>query len=116
MLETLKSEVAAVAKRAQRDGLCKHKSGNFSARDAQTGYVVISPTGVDREQLSAKDMVVMDSDARVVESLSGLRPTSEALMHLKLYEIRPELGAVVHTHSMYATVFAVLDKPIPALV
>ena len=116
MLETLKSEVAAVAKRAQRDGLCKHKSGNFSARDAQTGYVVISPTGVNREQLSAKDMVVMDSDARVVESLSGLRPTSEALMHLKLYEIRPELGAVVHTHSMYATVFAVLDKPIPALV
>lgn len=116
MLEDLKREVLAVAKRAQRDGLCKHKSGNFSARDLETGYVVISPTGADREQLTERDMVVMDMDAQVVESLSGLRPTSEALMHLKLYETRPELRAVVHTHSMYATVFAVLNRPIPALV
>ncbi len=116
MLEALKKEVLSVAKRAQKDGLCKHKSGNFSARDSRTGYVVISPTGVDREKLTKQDMVVMDMEARVVESLSGLRPTSEALMHLKLYETRPELRAVVHTHSMYATVFAVLNRPIPALV
>ena len=51
MLESLKRDVVKVAKQAQNDGLCKHKSGNFSARDRETGYVVMTPTGVDREEL-----------------------------------------------------------------
>lgn len=116
MLETLKKEVCEIAKRAQRDGLCKHKSGNFSARDTETGYVVITPTSVDRELLTPRDMVVVDLDAKVIENLSGLRPTSETLMHLKIYETRSDVNAIAHTHSMYATTFAVLDKPIPAVV
>ncbi len=116
MLEPLKSEVMKVAKRAQREGLCKHKSGNFSARDPETGFVVITPTGVDRELLTAADMVVMDMDANVIENQTGLRPTSEAVMHLKIYQTRTDIMAIAHTHSMYATVFAVLGKPIPAIV
>lgn len=116
MLENLKKEVCSVAKRAQREGMCKHKSGNFSARDPETGYVVITPTSLDRELLTARDMVVMDLDANVIENLSGLRPTSESLMHLKIYKTRPDVKAIAHTHSMYATVFAVLEKPIPAVV
>lgn len=116
MLESLKNEVVAIAKRAQREGLCKHKSGNFSARDPQTGYVVITPTSLDRELLTARDMVVMDLDANVIENPSGLRPTSESLMHLKIYQTRPDVHAIAHTHSMYATVFAILNKPIPAVV
>ncbi len=116
MLETLKKEVCEIAKRAQRDGLCKHKSGNFSARDKETGYVVITPTSVDRELLTPRDMVVVDLDANVLENLSGLRPTSETLMHLEIYKTRPDVTAIAHTHSMYATVFALLGKPLPAIV
>lgn len=116
MLETLKKDVCEIAKRAQRDCLCKHKSGNFSARDKETGYIVITPTSVDRELLTPRDMVVVDIDANVIENLSGLRPTSETLMHLKIYETREDVYAIAHTHSMYATSFAVLDKPIPAVV
>ena len=116
MLEQLKEDVMNIARRAQREGLCKHKSGNFSARDPETGYVVVTPTGKDRELLVAADMIVMDLRANVIENQTGLRPTSEALRHLKLYETRPDIKAVAHTHSMYATVFAVLNKPIPALV
>ncbi len=116
MLENLKEAVMNAAKRAQREGLCKHKSGNFSARDKETGYIVITPTGVDREKLTLDDMIVMDMDANVVENQTGLRPTSEALMHLKIYETRPDVTAVAHTHSMYATVFAILNKPIPAII
>ncbi len=116
MLESLKKDVCEIAKRAQADGMCKHKSGNFSARDPQTGYIVITPTSVDRELLTPRDMVVMDINANVIENLSGLRPTSESLMHLKIYETRPETRAVAHTHSMYGTTFAVLNKPIPAMV
>lgn len=116
MLETLKKEVCKIAKCAQKDGLCKHKSGNFSARDLKTGYVVITPTGVDRDLLTQRDMVVMDLDARVIENLSGLKPTSEALMHLMIYRQRPKAAAVAHTHSAYATTFALLNKPLPAVV
>ena len=116
MLETLKKDVCQIAKRAQKDGLCKHKSGNFSARDLESGYVVITPTSVDRELLTPRDMIVMDLDATVVENLSGLKPTSESLMHLMIYRQRPEATAIALTHSAYATTFALLNKPIPAIV
>ena len=116
MLESLKKDVCEIAKRAQATGLCKHKSGNFSARDKETGYIIITPTSVDRELLTPRDMVVMDMDANVIENLSGLRPTSESLMHLKIYETRPDAMAIAHTHSMYATTFALLNNPIPAVV
>jgi L-fuculose-phosphate aldolase len=116
MLETLKKEVCEIAKRAQREGLCKHKSGNFSARDLTTGYVVITPTSVDRDLLTPRDMVVMDLEAKVIENLSGLRPTSECLMHLMIYGHKPKATAIAHTHSAYATTFALLNRPIPAIV
>lgn len=116
MLESLKRDVVKVAKQAQKDGLCKHKSGNFSARDEESGYVVITPTGVDREVLAPRDMIVMDLNANVLENESGLKPTSEALMHLEIYKTRKDIHAVVHTHSMYATTFAVLNRPVPAVV
>ena len=116
MLETLKKEVCEIAKRAQKDGLCKHKSGNFSARDLDTGYVVITPTSVDRELLTPRDMVIMDLDGNVIENLSGLRPTSESLMHLMIYRQKPKAAAIAHTHSAYATTFALLNKSLPAIV
>ena len=116
MLEDLKLKVMNVAKQAQREGMCKHKSGNFSARDEETGLVVITPTSVDREDLVVPDMIVMDLDANVVENQTGLRPTSESLMHLKIYQTRPDVKAIAHTHSMYDKVFAVLIKAIPYLV
>lgn len=116
MLETLKKDVCEIAKRAQKDGLCKHKAGNFSARDKESGFVVITPTSVDRELLTARDMVVVDMEGKVIENLSNLRPTSETLMHLTIYKTRPDVYAIAHTHSIYATAFAVLNKAIPAIV
>ena len=116
MLEELKKRVIAIAQSAQRDGLCKHKSGNFSMRDPETNFVVITPSGVDRELLTPEDMVVIDLDANVIEYRKGIRPSSEVLMHLMIYKTRPAVMAVAHTHSMYASVFAVLGKEIPAVV
>lgn len=115
MLEELKERVRAVALMAQRDGLCKHKSGNFSQLDPEHGLLVVTPSGVDREALHAEDMVVMDLDCNVLENKTSLKPSSEVLMHIKIYKTRPDARAIVHTHSMYATVFAILDKPIPAI-
>ena len=99
MLESLKKDVVAMAKRAQKEGLCKHLSGNLSARDPETGYVVITPTQVDRDLLTARDMVVLDLDANVIENESGLRPTSESLMHLQIYKTRPDVNAIAGIQS-----------------
>lgn len=116
MLEALKKQVAAYALQAERMGLCKHRSGNFSIRDEETQLVCITPTGMDREDMSYHDIVVMRTDAEVVEAETGQRPTSESLMHLMVYQTRPDVRAIAHTHSKIATAFAVLNKPIPAIV
>ncbi|GAA5112222.1 class II aldolase/adducin family protein [Orbus sasakiae] len=116
MLDIQKQNVVDMAKKAAAWGLCKHKAGNSSVRDKETGYVLVTPTTIDKELLTTRDIVVMDLDANVIEAESGLRPTSECLMHLEIYKARPDVFAVSHTHSIYATSFAVLARPIPAVV
>ena len=116
MLEQIKNEVIRIGRQAQREGLCKHKAGNFSILDRESGYLVITPSGVDREVLREEDMIVMDLDANVIEHREGLRPSSEVLMHIAIYRARPDLMSIVHTHSKYATVFAALNRPIPPFV
>lgn len=116
MLENLKQVVVDVAQKAQRIGLCSHKAGNFSIRDKETGYVLITPSAVDREKLTAKDICVVDLDANIIEVETDVKPTSEILMHLQAYKTRPDLNAIAHTHSKYATMFAVLEKEIKPVI
>ena len=116
MLEEQKELVLKYALEAEHMGLCRHRSGNFSLRDRSTGLICITPTGLDRNEMTFQDIVVMDDQAQVVESENGHRPTSEAIMHLKIYEARPEVNGVVHTHSKFAVTFAILKKEIPAIV
>lgn len=115
-LNSLKQKLLEVAVRTQHEGLCRHKSGNASVRDPETGYFIFTPTGKDRDELSIDDLVVVDKDAVVIENPTGLRPTSELLMHLEIYKLRPEVNAVIHTHSKFATAFAIAGKPIPSIV
>ena len=116
MLEGYKRQVVRYAQQAGREGLCRHRSGNFSVRDKETGYIVITPTGMDRAEMLPEDVVVIDMQGRVVEALTGKKPTSESMMHIAVYKARPDVGAIVHTHSKNATAFAVMNKPIPAIV
>ncbi|VBB07376.1 Hypothetical protein LUCI_2620 [Lucifera butyrica] len=116
MLEELKKQVFQIALQADRSGLCKHKSGNFSIKDKSTGYVAVTPSGLDREELTYHDICIVDLDAVVIEAETSVKPTSELLMHLQAYKNRPDILAVVHTHSRFATTFAVLKKEIPAVV
>lgn len=116
MLEALKKQVVRIAKEADHSGLCRHKSGNFSIRDKETGYIAITPTGISRADLTHWDICVVDLEANVLEAVTGYKPTSEILMHLDAYKHRPDIAAVVHTHSKFATAFAVLNKEIPAIV
>ncbi len=113
MLENLKKEVIRVALDAQEIGLCKHKSGNFSIKDKETGYMVITPSGVDRKVLKVEEVSVLDQDLNLVE---GLKPSSESLMHHEMYKRNPNVFGIAHTHSKMATSFAVLNKAIPAVI
>jgi len=94
-----------------RNGLVTWTSGNVSGRDAQTGYVVIKPSGVRYEELSIANMVVLDLDGRVIEG--QLKPSVDAATHLYVYRHRPDVHGMVHTHSPFATAFAALGRPIP---
>jgi len=116
MLEIQKQYVVDMAQKASAWGLCKHKAGNSSVRDKETGYVLVTPTTIDKALLTTRDIVVMDLEANIIEAQSDLRPTSECLMHLEIYKTRADIFAVSHTHSIYATSFAVLAKSIPAIV
>ena len=116
MLESLRAAVVRCAQAAEAEGLCRWRSGNFSAKDEATGLICLTPSGVERRTMKPEDIVVMDKNARVIRASEGRKPSSEALMHLAAYEARPDVRAVVHTHSPFVLVFAALERPIPALV
>jgi L-ribulose-5-phosphate 4-epimerase len=88
-------------------------SGNISARDPETGLVVIKPSGILYPDLTPEVMVVVDLDGHIHEG--NLKPSSDTLTHLYIYRVREDINGVVHTHSPYATAFAAVGKPIPVV-
>ncbi len=111
MLENLKQLVCSLHQELPRHGLAVWTGGNLSARDPQTGLVVIKPSGVRYEQLRPEMHVVVDSAGKVVEG--SLKPSSDTASHLYVYRHRPDVNGIVHTHSPYATAFAAIGRPIP---
>lgn len=95
-----------------RHGLVIFTWGNVSGIDRERGLVVIKPSGVEYDEMTADDMVVVDMDGNVVEG--SYRPSSDTPTHLELYKAHPEIGGVVHTHSTYATAFAQAGRSLPA--
>jgi len=112
MLEELKKRVYEQNIALVRHGLVVLTWGNVSARDRETGLIVIKPSGVAYGSMKAEDMVVVDADGRTVEG--KYRPSSDLPTHLYLYREYPTLGGIVHTHSTYATAFAQAGRTIPA--
>jgi L-ribulose-5-phosphate 4-epimerase len=112
MLEELKQEVLKANLNLVEHALVVFTWGNVSARDPKSGLVVIKPSGVAYEQMKAEHMVVLDQSGKVVEG--KLKPSSDAPTHLQLYQAFPDLGAVVHTHSEWATSWAQAGRSIPA--
>ncbi len=111
MLEQLKEKVYRANLDLVRHGLVIFTWGNASAIDRERGLVVIKPSGVEYDAMTAADMVVMDLDGRVVDG--SLRPSSDAATHLVLYRAFPAIGGVVHTHSTWATAWAQASRDIP---
>lgn len=104
MLEQLKKDVFEANLQLVENGLVLYTWGNVSGIDRETGYVVIKPSGVDYDGMTADMMVVVDLDGNVIEG--DYKPSSDTPTHLELYKAFEEVGGVVHTHSRYATSFA----------
>src|SRR3989440_11310512 len=111
MLDQLKEQVWKLHLELPRNGLVVWTGGNVSARDPESGLVVIKPSGVLYDELRAEDHVVVNLDGEIVEG--KLKPSSDTASHLYIYRQRPDVNGVVHTHSSYATAFAALGQPIP---
>jgi L-fuculose-phosphate aldolase len=110
---TTPEEVLAAAKTMLERGLVEGTSGNISGR-LEGGLVCVTPSSVDYDTMTLDDLVVVDLDGAVV---SGTRsPTTEKDLHLSVLRSYPEIGSVIHTHAVYATMFALAHEPIPAVI
>lgn len=96
------------------EGLIVGTWGNLSARIPGADRIAITPSGRGYRTLKEADIPIVSLDGTVVEG--ALKPSSELALHLAIYRARPDIGAVIHTHSTYATVCAVARAPIPPIV
>jgi L-ribulose-5-phosphate 4-epimerase len=113
MLEALKEEICALHSELPKNNLVAWTSGNISGRDPESNLVVIKPSGVKFEELTPDKMVVVDLQGNVVEG--DLNPSSDTASHCYLYLNMPGVGGVAHTHSRFATAFAILGREIPCV-
>ncbi len=113
MLKKLKESVCKANLELPKYGLVTFTWGNVSGVDRESGLMVIKPSGVEYDNMTAEDMVVVS--LRTGEKVEGKwKPSSDTATHVALYNAFPEIGGIVHTHSRWATSFAQAGRGIPA--
>jgi L-fuculose-phosphate aldolase len=110
---TTPEAVLAAARKMLEDGLVEGTSGNISGR-LDGGLVCLSPSSVAYDTMTLDDLVIVDLEGTVVQGTRS--PTTEKDLHLSALRRYPELGCVIHTHAVYATMFALAHEPIPAVI
>jgi L-fuculose-phosphate aldolase len=107
--------VLDAAKDMLRRGLVEGTAGNISARRPD-GNIVITPSSVDYSDMQLDDLVLIDPDGEVLRAAEGRFPSSEAKLHLACYQAFDDIGSVIHSHPVWATMFAIAHQPIPACI
>ncbi|OBH65933.1 fuculose phosphate aldolase [Mycobacterium colombiense] len=107
--------VLDAAKDMLRRGLVEGTAGNISARRAD-GNVVITPSSVDYRDMQLEDLVLVDADGSVLQAGEGRSPSSEMQLHLACYRAFDDVGSVIHSHPVWATMFAIAHESIPACI
>ena len=113
MYEKLKEELVQLHLELPKNDLVRWTGGNVSARDPESGLVIIKASGIRYEEMRPEHLVVMNLDGKLVEG--NFKPSSDVFSHLYIYQHRPDVFGIVHTHSRYATAFAAVGKPIPCV-
>ncbi|MHB1486226.1 MAG: L-fuculose-phosphate aldolase [Acidimicrobiales bacterium] len=114
-VEDAPAAVLAAAKDMLRRGLVEGTAGNISARQ-EDGSVVITPSSVDYEEMQLDDLVVVDLEGQPISAKEGRSASSEKLLHLACYKAFEDIGSVIHSHPVYATMFAIAHQDIPACI
>ncbi|MCV6986906.1 L-fuculose-phosphate aldolase [Mycobacterium shinjukuense] len=109
------SSVLAAAKDMLRRGLVEGTAGNISARRAD-GNLVITPSSVDYADMELDDLVLVSPEGAVLHAKEGRSPSTEMKLHLACYHAFDDIGSVIHSHPVWATMFAIARQPIPACV
>lgn len=113
ILEELRARVLHTALLLPKYNLVWMAGGTVCARDPETGYVVVTPSGLDYGKLTPADLIVTDMELNLVDG--KYRPSVALNLWTNFMRLRPELNAVVHTHSPYATAFSVVYESIPVI-
>ena len=113
LLKEIREELVELNQALPANRLVVWTGGNVSIRDPKSGLVAIKPSGIMFPDLTPENMVVVDLDGKQLEG--DLSPSSDTASHLYIYRHRADINGVVHTHSDYATAFAALGMPIPAV-
>lgn len=114
LLADLRARVLAVAREAAAMGLMTMTSGNFSARDRESGLIAITPSGRPYGAMTPADIVLVRLDGTVADG--ALKPSSETPLHLGVYEARPDLDGIAHVHSVHANAVGSLGLSVPPVV
>ena len=108
-----REEIVETSKQMLAEGLVTLTAGNISMRVPSENLVAITPTGRPYTTMKPEDVPIVDLSGKIVEG--EFKPSSETPMHTMIYRDRPEVNAIVHTHSPYALAFAVVHKDIPLI-
>lgn len=111
LLAELRAEVVRYARKMVASRLVRATQGNLSARDHASGLICITPSGLDYDEMTPADIVVADPDGAIVEGMR--RPSSELPVHTLVLRRRPDVGCVMHTHSLYTTAVGVVSPSLP---
>ncbi len=112
-VEIMREQIQQTGSMMAAGGLVTGTCGNISARVPGEPYYVVTPSGIPYDRIKKKDLVVVDGSGHVINS--ERRPSTELKMHLSIYNAREEVGAIVHTHSIYACALAVAGKSLPPI-
>lgn len=110
-VEYLKEKAIEAARDLFESGLVLATLGVVSVRIPNTDRIIITPSGFSKKRLSIKELIIVDLEGKVVEG--NLRPSVETSMHTYIHKMRPDIGAVIHTHSPLATSWAAANREIP---
>ena len=110
----LRQQLVRFARLMITSGLVRGTSGNVSTREPGAEQALVTPSGVDYDTMKPEDVVLVDLDGRPVTA--GMKPSVDTPIHVAIYRARPDVGAVIHTHSIYAAAFSTVGREIPPLI
>ena len=113
LLQNERELVAEYGRKIEAAGLCPGTSGNLSVCCREDGLFAVSPSGMPYEEITPADVTVLDFSGNVVDG--ERKPSSEWALHAAFYRKKKDVGAVIHTHAIYCTTFAVLRQPLRAV-